>query len=161
MTVSYPATAARYAIPRPIVPVPMTAICRIAFRVIGAECIAADADTEITARRSRNQTTMPASARQAPPPHPPSAPSPPAEKRWGRRTLDEGNGKALEGTIQVKRKLLSLGVLGLGEIFVRVTPPKRARGFLTSRVRKRKLLSLGFLGLGEIFASRPRKELAA
>src|SRR5438270_5650670 len=29
MTVSYPATAARYAMPRPIVPVPMTAICRI------------------------------------------------------------------------------------------------------------------------------------
>src|SRR5213082_1727159 len=29
MTVSYPATAARYAIPRPIVPVPRTAICRI------------------------------------------------------------------------------------------------------------------------------------
>src|SRR5437764_2338366 len=31
-----------------------------------------------TARRSRNQTWMPARARQAPPPHPPSAPSPPS-----------------------------------------------------------------------------------
>src|SRR5580765_1983642 len=29
MTVSYPATADRYAIPRPIVPLPITAICRI------------------------------------------------------------------------------------------------------------------------------------
>jgi len=32
------------------------------------------------------------------PPHPPSAPSPPARNRGGRRALDEGSGKALEGT---------------------------------------------------------------
>jgi|GEM_PF-544574 len=35
------------------------------------------------------------------PPHPPSAPSPPARNRGGRRALDEGSGKALKGTIQV------------------------------------------------------------
>src|SRR5437764_15129777 len=34
------------------------------------------------------KTWMPARPWQAPPPHPPSAPSPPAEKGWGRRTLD-------------------------------------------------------------------------
>src|SRR5216684_6112487 len=39
------------------------------------------------------------------PPHPPSAPSPPARNRGGRRALDEGSGKALEGTIQAPHSL--------------------------------------------------------
>ena len=59
-----------------------------------------------TARRSRNQTWIPLRAWQAPPPHPPSAPSPPAEKRWGRRTLDVRKARALFGATARLRNLL-------------------------------------------------------